>query len=45
VKPFFVIEGVQNSGTALAIVALFLFSSISHKMKTQTVSTKSSIWT
>jgi hypothetical protein len=45
VKTFFVMVcngGVQNSGIALAIVALFLLSSKSHKMKIPTVSTKSS---
>jgi hypothetical protein len=37
-------EGVKNNGIALAIVALFLLSSKSHKMKIPTVSTKSSTW-
>jgi hypothetical protein len=32
-KTFFVMEGVQNNGTTIAIVALFLFSSNSYKMK------------
>jgi hypothetical protein len=42
VKTFFVMEGAQNSRIAIAIVALFLLSSKSHKMKVPTVSTKSS---
>jgi hypothetical protein len=33
VKTFFVIKVVQNNGIVLAIVAFFLFSSKSHKMK------------
>jgi hypothetical protein len=37
-------EGVKNSGIALAIVALFLLLSKSHKMKIPMVSTKSSTW-
>jgi hypothetical protein len=41
VKTFFVIEGVQNTSIGLAIVALFLLSPKSHKMKIPTVSTKS----
>jgi hypothetical protein len=43
VKTFFVIEGVQNTGIALAILSLFLFSSNFHKIKIPTMSTKSSI--
>jgi len=43
VKTFFVMEGTQNSRIALAIVALFLLSSKSHKMKVPVVSTKSFI--
>jgi hypothetical protein len=39
---FFVMEGIRNSGIALAIVALFLLLSKFHKMKIPTVSTKSS---
>jgi hypothetical protein len=41
VKTFFVIERVQNSGSALAIVAFFLLSSKFHKNKIPTVRTKS----
>jgi hypothetical protein len=41
-KTFFVMEGVQNSGIALAIVTLFLLSSKSHKIKIPMVNTKSS---
>jgi hypothetical protein len=41
VKTFFVMDGIQNNGTALAIVALLLFSSNCHKMTIKTVSTKS----
>jgi hypothetical protein len=33
VKTSIIMDWVQNSGIALAIVALFLFSSNSHKMK------------
>jgi hypothetical protein len=41
VKTSFVMEGIQNSGTALAIVTLFLLLSKSHKMKIPTMNTKS----
>ena len=44
VKTFFVMEGVQNSGIALAIVTLFLLLSKSHKIHIPTVSTQSSTW-
>jgi hypothetical protein len=40
VKTFFVMEGVQKSGIARAIVVLFLLLSKSHKMKIPTVSIK-----
>jgi hypothetical protein len=43
VKTFFVMKGLQNSGIALAIVALLLLLSKFHKMKIPTVSTKSFI--
>jgi hypothetical protein len=42
VKTFFVIDGVQNTGIAIAILALFLLLSNSPKMKISMVSTKSS---
>jgi hypothetical protein len=42
IKTFFVMEGVKNSGIALAIVALFLILSQPHKTKIPMVSTKSS---
>jgi hypothetical protein len=42
VKTFFVMEGVQKTGIAIAILALFLLLSNFHKMKIPTVSTKSS---
>jgi hypothetical protein len=40
VKTFFVMDRIQNSGIALAIVALFLLLSKSHTMKIPIVSTK-----
>jgi hypothetical protein len=42
VKTFFVMEGVQNTGIAIAIIALFLLLLNFHKIKIPTVSTKSS---
>jgi hypothetical protein len=44
VKILFVMKGLQNSGIALAIVALFLLLSKSHKMKIPIVNTKSFTW-
>jgi hypothetical protein len=43
VKKKIVTAGVQNIGIAIAILPLFIFSSIFHKMKIPTVSPKSSI--
>jgi hypothetical protein len=43
VKTFFVIEGVQKTYIAIAILALFVFSSSFHNMKIPTEITKSSI--
>jgi hypothetical protein len=42
VKTFFVVEGVQNTGIAIAILALFLLLSNFYKMKIPLVSTESS---
>jgi hypothetical protein len=42
VKTFFVMEGIQNTGIAIAILALFLFSSEFYKIKIPMVSTKNS---
>jgi hypothetical protein len=42
VKTFFVKQGVQKTGIAIAILALSLLSSNFHKMKIPTVSTKNS---
>jgi hypothetical protein len=41
VKTFFVMEGVQKTGIAIGILALFYFWSKFYKMKIPTVSTKS----
>jgi hypothetical protein len=41
-KTFFVMEGVQNTGIAIAILALFLLLSNFYKMKIPLVSTESS---
>jgi hypothetical protein len=41
VKIFFVMEGVQKTNIAIAILALLLLSSNFHKMKISLVSTKS----
>jgi hypothetical protein len=43
VKTFFVTAGIQNIGIAIAILTLFLPSSIFHKMKIPMVNLKSSI--
>jgi hypothetical protein len=42
VKTSFVMDGIQNSGIALAIVAIFLLLSKSYNIKIPIVSTKSS---
>jgi hypothetical protein len=42
VKTFFVMEGIQKTCIAIAILPLFLLSSNFRKMKIPTVSTKSS---
>jgi hypothetical protein len=42
VKTFFLMEGVRNSGISIAILALFLLSSKSHKMNIPFVTTKNS---
>jgi hypothetical protein len=42
-KTFFVMEGVQNTGIAIAILALFLLLSSFYKIKIPTMSMKRSI--